>query len=58
MGDIGGEVAGVWRSGRNCRILLGTCLTMEALMRLGRVCAGSLRFFHARVHFRLRKLGG
>jgi hypothetical protein len=39
-GGVGGEVAGVWRSGRSCRILLGTWLSMEALMGLGGVYAG------------------
>lgn len=39
---MGGEVAGVWRSGRSCRILLGTWLTMEALIGLGGVYADSL----------------
>lgn len=38
---VGGEIAGVWRSGRSCRILRGTWLTMEALMGLGGVYAGS-----------------
>lgn len=39
---VGGEVAGVWRSGRSCRILLGTWLTLEVLMWLGGAYAGSL----------------
>lgn len=34
-GRWGGEVAGVWRYGRSCRILLDTWLTMEVLMGLG-----------------------
>ena len=40
-GGVDGEIAGVWRSGRSCRILLGTWLSMEALMGLGGVYAGS-----------------